>query len=109
MIDPSRLSPTAKYLFSVTPLPTLLQVNPLIDNNWVGPVPRLSRENTISARIDHRFSEKDLVYGRFSYGTHYEEYQYPSQEMLDRVSGLESGGGPITPPRPRGFTHFHRP
>jgi hypothetical protein len=89
MIDPARLSPTAKYLFGVTPLPTLPQVNPLIDNNWVGPVPRLSRENTTSVRIDHRFSSSDLIYGRFSYGTHYEEYQYPGQEMLDRVSGLD--------------------
>lgn len=73
-IDPARISPTAKLLFGITPLPTLPNVNPLVDSNWVGAVPRRNRDSSISVRIDHRFSERDLVYGRISYGTKYEEY-----------------------------------
>ena len=33
MIDPARISPVAKFLFSITKAPTLPQVNPLIGNN----------------------------------------------------------------------------
>jgi hypothetical protein len=68
MIDPARISPLAKYFFKITPLPTLPQVNPLIDNNWVGATRIPNRQNTTTVRIDHRFSEKDLVYGRLTYG-----------------------------------------
>jgi Carboxypeptidase regulatory-like domain len=69
VIDPARISPLAKYFFKITPLPTLPQVNPLIDNNWIGPTQIPNRQNTTSVRLDHRFSDKDLVYGRITYGT----------------------------------------
>src|SRR5262245_38590631 len=36
MVDPARISPVAKYLFSITKAPTLPQVNPLLGNNFVG-------------------------------------------------------------------------
>ncbi len=68
MIDPARISPVAKFLFSVTPLPTLPNVNPLLDFNWIGPTGIPNEQNTYSLRLDHRFSDKDLVYGRFTYG-----------------------------------------
>jgi hypothetical protein len=78
-IDPARISPTAKYLFSITPLPTLPNVNPLVDANWVGPTPRRTNNGSKAFRIDHRISDKDLIYGRYSRGSLYEEYQYPAQ------------------------------
>ena len=87
-IDPARLSPTAKYLFAITPLPTHPQINPLLDTNWVGPTPRINRNDTRSIRLDHRLSDKDQIYGRFSYGTLYEEYRFPSQIMLNGISGV---------------------
>jgi carboxypeptidase family protein len=87
-IDPARLSPTAKYLFGITPLPTLPNVNPMVDNNWVGPTPRRTRNSTSSLRIDHRISDKDLIYGRYSRGSLYEEYQFPAQIMLDKTSSV---------------------
>jgi hypothetical protein len=68
MIDPARISPVAKFLFKASPLPTLPQVNPLIDNNWVGATRIPNKQNTTSIRIDHRFSDKDLVYGRYTDG-----------------------------------------
>src|SRR5262249_8064228 len=69
VIDPARISPVAKFLVKATPPPTLPQVNPLIDNNWIGATRIPNKQNTTSIRIDHRFSDKDLVYGRLTYGT----------------------------------------
>jgi hypothetical protein len=90
MIDPARISPTAKYLIGITPLPTLPQVNPLIDNNWVGPSPSYTNGGNTSVRIDHRFSEKDLLYGRYAYSTYDRLVSYGGQSMLNNVSGTES-------------------
>jgi hypothetical protein len=87
-IDPARLSPTAKYLFGITPLPTNPEINPLVDANWIGPSPRLDEQDTKSIRIDHRFSDKDLMYARYSRGTNYQEYPYPQQIMLDYLSSV---------------------
>jgi len=67
-IDPARLSPVAKFLFDLTPLPNL-PVSPLVDSNLVIPTLIPRSESSTSVRIDHRFSEKDLIYGRITYGT----------------------------------------
>lgn len=64
-IPSQRLSPLAKYLFSITPMPTL-PYNPMLDSNWQGPAPGWRRDWTISARIDHRFTEKDQFYARYT-------------------------------------------
>jgi hypothetical protein len=93
-INPNRLSPTAKYLFNITPLPTLTQVNPLIDYNWSGPVPRITNQYSTSVRIDHRFSNSDLIYGRYTHGTIHEQYEYPYQPMLNNVSGIVKRDNP---------------
>ena len=65
-IDPIRVSPLWKYLMNLTPLPTLTGVNPLIASNWFGNAATIQHDWTIASRIDHRFSEKDIVYGRYS-------------------------------------------
>ena len=77
-IDPARLSPTARYLFNITPLPTQTNVNPLVDNNWTGPVPRKTNQYTTSVRIDHRFSDGDMSTGVSPTAPIDEDYQYPS-------------------------------
>ncbi len=89
-ICPSRESPLAKLLFGMTQLPNLPTVNPLVGQNWVGQIPRLLRQEVKTVRIDHRFSANDLVYGRFSYGSHYEEYQYPNLEKLNHISDVDT-------------------
>jgi hypothetical protein len=38
-IDPSRISPLAKYIYNTLPLPNLPGVNPLVSNNYFGPRP----------------------------------------------------------------------
>ncbi|MGH9659095.1 MAG: hypothetical protein ACRD96_11165, partial [Bryobacteraceae bacterium] len=68
MMDPARITPLAKLFYGITPLPNLPGVNPLIGPNWTGPTLIPNAQNTYSVRIDHRFSDKDLIYGRFSYG-----------------------------------------
>jgi len=65
-IDPNRMSPMAKYLYNITPLPTLPDVNPLLENNWWGNYPSEGRNWTTTVRIDHRFSDNDSFYGRFT-------------------------------------------
>jgi len=65
-IDPSRISPLMKYIYSVLPEPNRPGVNPLISNNYSAPNPNLQNQYTYSMRFDQRFTEKDLVYGRIT-------------------------------------------
>jgi hypothetical protein len=62
-IDPARQSPTTKYLFDITRVPTNAN-NPLIDWNWTGMVPTSSRSYTFTNRLDHRFSDNDNFFVR---------------------------------------------
>jgi hypothetical protein len=93
-ICPSRESPLAKYLFSITPLPTLPQVNPLIDYNFIAPFSATSNGSNTSFRIDHRFSDMDMIYGRYSYNTADQLSSYGGQPMLNGVSGTENSHRP---------------
>jgi hypothetical protein len=64
----TRESPMAKYLLDVTPVPTLPNVNPLVANNYYGQVPLSNRNHTETFRIDHRVTDRDQVFGRYTYG-----------------------------------------
>src|SRR5262245_32016525 len=68
-IEPARITKLAQTLFAMSPLPNLPNVNPLVDVNLVIPVPTPSRQTTTTIRLDHRFSDKDLVFGRVTRGT----------------------------------------
>jgi hypothetical protein len=65
-IDPSLMSPLTKYMYSVLPLPNRPGVNPLVANNYYAPKPDVLDQWTFTTRIDHRFSEKDNLYGRIT-------------------------------------------
>ncbi|MDP3000670.1 MAG: TonB-dependent receptor [Bryobacterales bacterium] len=65
-IDPSRLSPFMKYIYSILPEPNIAGVNGYLGNNFYGNAPQIQNEYTWGARFDHRFSDKDLVYGRIT-------------------------------------------
>ncbi len=65
-IDPARISPLWSSLMALTPAPTLPNVNPLIASNWYGNARTLQNDSTMAARIDHRFSDRDNVYARYS-------------------------------------------
>ena len=53
------------YLKDHTPQPTN-SISPMLGNNWVGPVPEYYNQNTYTAKIDHHFSDSNLISGRLS-------------------------------------------
>ena len=83
-IPVGRRSPVASHLFSVTPLPTQLDVNPLVANNWFGPQPNKNDQHTGTLRFDHRLSNKDQVFVRYSQGT------------INSLANNGNAGSPIT-------------
>jgi hypothetical protein len=64
----SKISPVAKYVFGVVPLPTDRGVNPFVANNYFGPAPNNSQQRTITFRGDHRLSDRDQIFARYSRG-----------------------------------------
>ncbi|MEO8597428.1 MAG: carboxypeptidase regulatory-like domain-containing protein [Candidatus Solibacter sp.] len=81
----ARLSPIAKYMFGVTPLPTNT-LSPLVGSNYSGLQPTVIDQRTVTIRGDHRVSDSDLVFGRYSRGL--------SDQMNRRA--FSTGGFPIT-------------
>jgi hypothetical protein len=61
-------SPMAKYLLSVTPQPTMPNVNPLVGNNYSGLVPLGTSNNTETVRIDQRLSDRNQLFARYTHG-----------------------------------------
>jgi hypothetical protein len=70
-IDPNRMSPLAKYIFSVMPEPTYPDRNPLLEPNWFGPAPDDTKQLTVTTRVDHRFTDMDHFYARHTEGRSY--------------------------------------
>jgi len=87
VIDPNRISPLAKHLYSVTPLPTHPQTNPLVESNWWGTAPYRRLEWTVTTRIDHRLTDRDLLYVRYGQGDQFIFSQDWNLPMLDNVAG----------------------
>jgi hypothetical protein len=81
-IPMQRQSPLAKYLYSVTPEPTHPAVNPLVDSNWWGQVPNNRLDWTMTTRVDHRLSDRDQVFFRYTHGV--------------RDAFAQSGSSPVT-------------
>jgi hypothetical protein len=64
----ARLSPLAKYLYNVTPAPTLLDVNPMVSANYFGPALSNRLDHTETFRIDQRLGQRDQVFARYTHG-----------------------------------------
>ena len=77
-----RQSALAKYLYSVTPQPTLPAINPLVGSNWSGQVPNNRLDWTMTTRVDHRLSDRDQLFFRYTHGV--------------RDSFAQSGDSPVT-------------
>ena len=89
-----RLNPVAKYMFGITPLPTNT-ANPMVDYNWYGPESSYYTSWTLSARVDHRFSEKDNMYARLNKDGVTQTYETSGyQQMLNNVAGYEVNKNP---------------
>jgi len=62
VIPVSRLSPQAQAFIRFTPLPNIQQGL----QNWISQRPTgLSEQDTYTTRIDHTFSQKDTIFGRY--------------------------------------------
>src|SRR5262249_16578112 len=81
-----RLSPLAKYAFSVTPLPTNPTINPWVADNYFGLAPTVIDQHTITFRGDHRLAEKDQIVVRYSNGLN---------DQMNRRA-FQTAGNPIT-------------
>ncbi|MEX2264386.1 MAG: TonB-dependent receptor [Bryobacteraceae bacterium] len=90
VIDPARISPLAKYLYEITPLPTHPEINPLVAENWWGPVANTGRQWTFTTRFDHRFSDSDQVYARYTQGDFYSFADFGSLPALNNVASTRT-------------------
>lgn len=81
----ARLSPMAKYMFGVTPLPTN-NLSPLVGSNLTALQPTVQDQRTLTFRVDERVGDKDNVFGRFSRGLN---------DQMNRRA-FSTGGFPIT-------------
>jgi hypothetical protein len=90
VIDPARMSPLAKELYAITPTPTHPQINPLVEPNWWGPIPNTGRQWTLTTRFDHRFSDKDQIYGRYTQGDFYSFGNFISLPALNNVASTRA-------------------
>ncbi len=87
----SRQSPLAKYFYGVTPEPTLPDVNPLVANNYFGPAVSNRLDHTETARVDHRLSDRDQLFGRFTHGNRWAKNRSGdngSPTMLDEAGNV---------------------
>lgn len=70
----ARISPLAKRMFAITPLPNDI-TNPLIANNLKLPVPTNAfpnrNDDPMTVRIDHRFSERDNTFIKVNGGNQF--------------------------------------
>jgi len=78
----SRISPTAKAIYAITPQPTLL-ANPLIQANLDSLNPSYTVAPTITFRLDHEFTENNRAYLRYT-------------SVLTTNNSLRSGSQPAT-------------
>jgi len=79
----NRRSPLAAHLYSITPLPTQAD-NPLVRANWFGLGFNNTNQSTITTRVDHRLSDRDQLFFRYSHSPSYRWYT------------TSLGGGPTT-------------
>jgi len=87
----SRQSPLAKYLYSVTPPPTHPDVNPLVAANYYGPAVSNRLDHTETTRIDHRLSDRDHLFLRYTHGNRWAKNrsgESGSPTLLDEAANV---------------------
>lgn len=67
-IPAERVDPRSKTLIGFVPLPNLAGIGPAGTlGNWIGDTGQPIDVNRAGARLDHRFSGKDSIWGKFNY------------------------------------------
>jgi len=87
----SRRSPLATYFYSVTPDPTHPSVNPLVTANYFAPAISNRLDHTETVRVDHRLSDRNQLFGRFSHGNRWAKSRSGasgSPVMLDEAGNV---------------------
>jgi len=67
IIPASRISPAAKEVIKFWPEPQRVNANPLVGVNYTGFERRTLDDDQLFARVDHNFSEKDKIFGRYAW------------------------------------------
>jgi hypothetical protein len=113
VIDPSRISPLAKTLYAVSPLPTLNVSSPYAANgfNFTGTTPIYISAPTLSGRLDYRPTEHNSFYLRGSH-TIYNQYSLnqpgqgpPTTDLNANITHLPT----YTNSGALGFSHVFSP
>jgi hypothetical protein len=82
---PSNLrSPLAQRYYSLLPLPTLPDVNPMVLTNFFQGYSAINDQKKIATRVDHRFSSRDNAFFRFN---RVSEHQDEPSANLPRLEG----------------------
>ncbi len=68
IIPLTRRSPLTAYYYKSMPQPNQPGVNPAMAADYFGPSPTTEDDNTYTARIDHRLSDRDQIFARFTLG-----------------------------------------
>ncbi len=67
IIPDTKISQTAKELMNFWPEPQRINPNPLVGVNYTGFERRTLDDDQIFVRVDHNFSERDRIFGRYAY------------------------------------------
>ncbi len=88
VVPPSSIDPVAAKYWALFPAPNTGAPN-AIASNYNANVTKTYDSTTYDARVDHRFSDKDSIFGRFSYNPTFNSQ--PS--LFPSVNGVTAGGG----------------
>ncbi len=101
-VPASRFDPAAVDLLNRYPLPNL----PGTANNYRRVAPEDQDQDQFDVRIDHRFSEKDRLFGRFSYAR---DVSVPVTPLPDGSGAITTGaiGDTETTVQSLAFSHTH--
>lgn len=105
VIDPARISPLAKQLFAITPKenynPQGVPNYALLGSNWRGNAAGYQDSWTITGRIDHRITDNDRLFARFTKGDEHvfsQDWNLPMNadpsSPLNNVAGSVQRRGP---------------
>jgi Carboxypeptidase regulatory-like domain len=96
IIPDSQQDPVAKKYWKLWPSPTIACPTGTLCANYNGNVQSKYNSTTYDARIDHRFSDRDSIFGRFSYNPTFNSQPALFPDVT--VDGLKlSAGGGIFP------------
>lgn len=95
IIPASRLDPVAQNINAFYPLPNRAPTNAFTNaNNYLGTVNENRNMQQYTIRLDHRISDQDAIFGRYTYFVHHTDNgtsaPWPDPVVRDRVDNFET-------------------